>query len=512
MNPFAVNRFRVNPLEKVFCVISALRGQDTQLESKSSAGGQSFQVCKMCVTTEPVTGDAISTQSTQQKFLARILVGVQYRILLAAGVVVRLGMVIAAGNNPSTPWNGGGDKEEYLRLARNILAGDGFSYAHVPTAFRPPLFPHLLAGLIYLFPQHWTIALYVLQFFAGLATAWLCGRLANRWAGEMAGRFAFLAALFMPTLVYFTTEVLTESIALLLGILFVLYLDKAMRTPGTATLVILGAISGVAALERFNAVLLAPIACAAVFAWLPRATGLANTNTLRVNRSNLFTPQLQRWRRVLLVALSCLIVTAPWLIRTVVVFHGKALYSTHSGYAAAEGVLMPLGRAQPGESRILHGALGWTNLDIESNSPARPEFRDEPARSKEGWNYAFHSWRVIGWGLLPIAGRKLGAFWLSLDQVMETQSFSWRNRFIRRLGVAVYYVILALAVAGWLRLRILRPEVAYALLFYAVVVTALHLPLTMNTRLRSPLFDPLLASLAGCGAQPLISYSRVKSP
>jgi len=67
----------------------------------------------------------------------------------------------------------------------------------------------------------------------------------------------------------------------------------------------------------------------------------------------------------------------------------------------------------------------------------------------------------------------------------------------------VYYVILALAVAGWLRLRISRPEVAYALLFYAVVVTALHLPLTMNTRLRSPLFDPLLASLAGCGAQPL---------
>jgi hypothetical protein len=459
-----------------------------------------------------VTGDAISAQSTPQKLMALILGDVQYRILMAAGVAVRLGLLITAGNNLSTPWNGGGDTEQYLRLARNILAGDGFSYAHVPTAFRPPLFPHLLAGLIYFFPQHWIIVLYVLQFFAGLATAWLCGRLANRWAGAMAGRFALLVALFMPTLVYFTTEVLTESIALVLGILYVLYLDKALLSPGRANLVFLGVISGVAALERFNAALLAPVACAAVFAWLPRETVLANTNTVRGNWSSLFTHQLLRWQRALVVALSCLIVTGPWLIRTLVVFHGKAIYSTHSGDAAVEGVLMPLGRTQPGESPILQGALGWSNRDIESNSPARPELRDEPARSRDGWNYAFHSWRVTGWGLLPIAARKLGAFWLSLDQAMDTQSFSWRNRLIRRVGVAVYYVILALAVAGWLRLRISRPEVAYALLLYAVVVTALHVPLTMNTRLRAPLFDPMLASLAGCGALSLTSYPRVKAP
>ncbi len=444
--------------------------------------------------------------------MALILGDLQYRILLVAGVAIRLGLVISAGNNLSTPWSGGGDTGEYLRLARNILAGDGFSYGHVPTAFRPPLFPYLLTGLIYVFPQHWIIVLYVLQFFVGLATAWLCGRLADRWAGTMAGRFALIVALFMPTLVYFTTEVLTESVALLLGILFVWYLDKALSTPGRMTLVYLGAISGVAALERFNAVLLAPVACATVFAWLPRETVPVNANAPPGSWPSLFTRQPERWRRALVVALSCLIVTALWLIRTVVVFHGRAIYSTHSGYAAVEGVLMPLGRTQPGESPVLHGALGWSNRDIENNSPARPEFRDEPALSKEGWSFAFHFWRVTGWGLLPIAARKLGAFWLSLDQVIDTHSFSWRNRLIRRMGVGAYYVILTLAVAGWFRLRISRPEVAYALLFYAVIVTALHVPLTMNTRLRSPLFDPMLASLAGCGSVPLTSYPRVKSP
>src|SRR6202171_1012087 len=485
--------------------------QNTRLEGKGYPGCRTFQACEECVTSEPVAGNALSTESTQQRLVGLFLGALQYRVLLAAGVVVRLGIVIAAGNNLSTPWNGGGDTREYVTLARNLLAGDGFSYGHVPTAFRPPLFPHLLAGLIYLFPQHWIIVLYVFQFFIGLATAWLCGRLADRWAGAMAGRFAFIIALFMPTLVYFTTEVLTESIALLLGILFVSYLDKALRTPNRMTLVYLGAISGVAALERFNAVLLAPVACLAVFVVLPRETGPVNMDAPPGYRPSLFVRQAERWRRALVVALSFLIVTAPWLIRTTVVFHGKAIYSTHSGYAAAEGVLMPLGRTQSGESQLLHGALGWSNRDIETNSPARPEFRDEPALSKEGWNFAFHFWRVTAWGLLPIVARKLGAFWLSLDQVIETHSFSWRNRLIRWTGVAGYYVILLLAVVGWFRLRISRPEVAYALLFYAVIVTALHVPLTMNTRLRSPLFDPTLASLAGCGSLSLTSYSRVKS-
>jgi hypothetical protein len=163
----------------------------------------------------------------------------------------------------------------------------------------------------------------VLQFFAGVATAWSCGRLADRWSGRMAGRFALIAALFVPTLMYFIAEVLTEAVALLLGILFVLHLDKALRTPGRTTLVYLGAISVISAFEWFNAVALAPIACAAVFAWLPRETVPAHTNAPPDNWSSLFLRQPERWRRGLVVAVSCLIVTAPWLMRTVIVFQGK---------------------------------------------------------------------------------------------------------------------------------------------------------------------------------------------
>jgi hypothetical protein len=60
-----------------------------------------------------------------------------------------------------------------------------------------------------------------------------------------------------------------------------------------------------------------------------------------------------------------------------------------------------------------------------------------------------------------------------------------------------------LALVGWFQLRTRNPKIAHLLLFYAIVLTALHLPLTMNTRLRSPLFDPLLASL---GAGSLVAF------
>jgi len=65
--------------------------------------------------------------------------------------------------------------------------------------------------------------------------------------------------------------------------------------------------------------------------------------------------------------------------------------------------------------------------------------------------------------------------------------------------VAGYLVVLTLAVIGWFRLLTLQPGIARVLFFYAALLTVIHLPLTMNTRLRSPLFDPLLASLSAGG-------------
>jgi len=170
-------------------------------------------------------------------------------MLASLGVIARLGIAILAGNRLTAPWSGVGDVQQYVALASNVLAGDGFSYAHAPTAFRPPLYPLLLAALMWLSPDHWPAMLRAVQFVVSLATAWISFRLAARWFGPAGGRIALVAALLLPTQLYFTGKILTECTASLLGILFLAYLDDALQFDKPRSWMLLGSIAGAAALE-----------------------------------------------------------------------------------------------------------------------------------------------------------------------------------------------------------------------------------------------------------------------
>lgn len=100
---------------------------------------------------------------------------------------------------------GGGDALFYVRLASNVAEGRGFAYYAGPTAFRPPIYPLFLAGLMRLFGSSALFAARVVQLGVGLATAWLCARTTSRVFGERAGRIALVFALFLPTLVALST-------------------------------------------------------------------------------------------------------------------------------------------------------------------------------------------------------------------------------------------------------------------------------------------------------------------
>ncbi len=392
------------------------------------------------------------------------------------GVALRLFTLALAGDHLMTAWSGGGDQQDYITLASNILAGDGFTYHHQATAFRPPLFPLLLAGFMWLFGVHWIIAVRVFQFVAGLLTAVICARLSARLFDPPAARVALVAALFMPMSIYFQNEILTECATSLFVALSLLYLARSISENRTSDYVLLGFFSSLAALIRFNAAALVMVACGVTL-----VCGGAR----------------KRMRRFVIVTGACLVTLAPWLIRTGVAFHGHAIYSTYSGFAAVEGVVMPLGRTQPGETDATESALHWGNWSVETNGPARLLLPAEPELNREAWSVAGRLWKEQGWRMAPLTLKKISAFWLGTDQVFWTQSFSWRNRLLRWAGVGFYWLILVLAIRGWFRLLRRNPTIAQVLLFYAIFVTVLHIPLVMNTRLRSPLLDPLLVALAG---------------
>lgn len=208
-----------------------------------------------------------------------------------------------------------------------------------------------------------------------------------------------------------------------------------------------------------------------------------------------------KWRDTILAVLVPCILITPWVWRNHRAFHGSLVFSTQGGYAAIAGVLSPQGRAHPGEMDKVEAAVGLPlSAALETNAAIRLRLPAEPEIDRRCWHAAFHAWRLTGWRLVPLTLDKLAYFWLSTDQVFWTEAFSRTQRLARAMGVFAYWLVLALGVTGWLRLRSDKPELAQAFLMYAVLVTLLHVPFNMNTRYRITFMDPMLVILGGKAA------------
>lgn len=396
--------------------------------------------------------------------------------LIGVGVLLRMAVVALPGNQLRAPWSGTGDAACYVLLAQNVLEGKGFTYALQPTALRAPGYPLLLAGLLWLFDGKYVLVVRWIQFALGLGTVYFCSRATARAFGEKAGRVSLIIGLFFPTLIFITGEVLTECVGAFLAALFLFLLVQAIQDPRMAILAEMGLVTGVAALFRFNMAALGFI-------------GIWVALVAKTSRP--------AWQRVLVFSVFAGIAISPWLIRNQIAFQGRVLYSTMSGHDAVEGVLTPQGRALPGDDDRIKAAEGWLLSEIETNAPSRTRLPSEADLNREAWGVARGLWRQWGWRLLPIGLAKCSYFWLSTDQIFWTHSFSLRQRVLRRGGVVAYWVLLGLGIVGWFRTRRSAPVLARAFLLYVVLLTALHFPFPMITRLRIPFMDPLIAILGG---------------
>ncbi len=405
--------------------------------------------------------------------------------LIAAGVLLRLLIVLLPGNRLNPAWGGVGDAPAYALLAHNIATGKGYAYAGFPTAYRAPVYPLLLAAAMKVFGAHAFEAIRLAQLAAGLAVVYLCGAMAGRLFGRAAKIGAWIVALFFPTLAIMTGDILTEAIASLVSALFLYWLVRFLRQPDWKLLACLAVCVGVGTLAHFNMALLGIVLLFAVL-FEQRA--------------------LPRWRAAAITVCLSGLVIAPWLVRNYRAFHGRLLLSTVSGPTAVMGVLTPQGRALPGDSERLRNALGWVPpADFETNAATRARLGSEAVLSGEAWKVAFKLWKQTGWRLVPLNLKKLCYFWLSTDQLSGTDSFKPKIRLARAAGVVIYWVLLALGVAGWFLLRSASPKAARVFLLYAVLVTVLHLPFNMNTRLRMPFIDPMVAVLAGTAVAALVA-------
>jgi hypothetical protein len=398
--------------------------------------------------------------------------------LLASGIAVRVAFAGLADAHALTFHSGGSDAPSYVLLAQNLLGHLGFSYAGLPSAVRPPGYPLLLAASMAIFGEYYILAIRGLQLLLGIATAGVCAVTAQRLFGPRAARVSLLVALFLPTLIFTTAQILTECCAALLTAIFLHSLLLQWEQRDLQSAWSMGWAAGVESMVRFNAAALPMFAAIAIL-----KSGEKRTQSKR-----------------LLLALGVpVLIVLPWLIRNEVAFHGQVLYSTQTGPNAVQGVLTSEGRTQPGDSEILRRNLGWELHQIETNDASRLQLPSEAVLDRRALRQVPALWAREGWRVVPLLSKKLGDFWLSLDQLAATGSLPWADRLIRVGGVLAYWVALLGAIFGWRVLRWSNPGFATILLAYAAGFTLLHLPLVMNTRLRIPLLEPLIAILAGAG-------------
>ena len=141
------------------------------------------------------------------------------------------------------------DADSYIRIADNVIAGDGFVWGDQRVG-RPPLYPLLVAATRYRMMDREFLALYIVQAVLGTAAALLFSLAARRLMGRVAGGITALWLAFYPFLVYYTGAVLSETLFVFLLAAFFYCLVACFSRPGILRAILAGAFGGAAFLTR----------------------------------------------------------------------------------------------------------------------------------------------------------------------------------------------------------------------------------------------------------------------
>jgi 4-amino-4-deoxy-L-arabinose transferase-like glycosyltransferase len=86
-----------------------------------------------------------------------------------------------------------------------------------PTAYRPPLYPLLLAPLVFN-GELWVAGVAILHVIGGVGTVWLVCQLGRQWGLGRSAWWGALAVALDPILVFQTAQLMTETLATLCGV------------------------------------------------------------------------------------------------------------------------------------------------------------------------------------------------------------------------------------------------------------------------------------------------------
>ena len=423
--------------------------------------------------------------------------------VLALGVALRLGILALQSEHLQH------DTDAYLAIAGQFASGNGFAgIGGSPTAYRPPLYPLLLAAVLAL--GGGTTAIGVVQVVLGALTVWLAYEIGRK---LVPGRGALIASGIVavdPLLVQYTVFTMTEVLCAFLVSL--LLLVSYSRIEARRHLLV-GVVFGLSALARPTM-------------WSFGGLVLMYWIVARVVRHRGFlkgrlTGTVREVPWGLLIGTA--VIVAPWGVRNLVVFGKPILTTTHGGYTLLLGnnpvfyrevVAAPWGTTWSHQSReawrssldrkmAAHDPpiVSETEADAWMYRQARENITAEPGLFvRSCWLRFRRFWNIVP---LEAAVEPIRGAWMQLCGRAGSEEWcgSTANGVVAsvRWGVGGFYVLVTGGmVAGLVRLGRAEWRRWMPLVLLIASFTLVHLFYWSNTRMRAPLV-PVIALLAARG-------------
>lgn len=386
------------------------------------------------------------------------------------------------------------DRDAYLAIAQNVADGNGFTTtdAEHPTAYRPPLYPLLIAVVFKL--GGCPVAVGVLQLLLGTATVFLTAMLGQRLGLRRAAWIAALLVAVDPLSIGYTTFPMTETFFTFLVVLMMMMtiparlshesipLGRDRRLRSGLVPILLGGLFGLCALCRPTIWAYGLFACAI---WMRNAVTSGNGIRRQIPWSLL---------------LSTAVVVSPWLIRNLKVFGRPILTTTHGGYTLLLGnnpvfyeevVNRPWGTTwedsspQRSQSSWISGVQADRNRELGTDAaePQRDRWMSRRARRNISDN----------------PGSFLRACRLRLCRLWNIVPHGSAGRAVSRPVlwlIGLFYSITGLGMlVGMIRISRLEWRLWLPLIVLILSFTAVHSIYWSNMRMRTPLI-PIVALLA----------------
>ncbi|QDU77844.1 hypothetical protein Pan97_49230 [Bremerella volcania] len=409
----------------------------------------------------------------------------QWYIVLVVALLIRGGAGYLQYENFSQ------DPDSYRLLANNILRIHSFTLDDPaePTAFRPPLYPLLLAVTSisrHVLPEE----VLLLHIALGVVTAVLTFFWAIQMGLERWRSVAGLLVAIDPILLNQSTLVMTETLATCLAILTLVAVSSLANKHLS---------SDDARGSRDATISAVNIAGAIGLAIFCRPTFLVWATLLPIAVWFCCRGWKLRISSVLAYGLMLLFLLAPWVVRNMLVFESPVLGTTHGGHTLLWG---------NNESYYEYLRSGktpvWDNTEFHQRFARRNPYlgtsASELARDKAAYREAIDTMKqnpdMAAYSVLV----RFTMFWRLLPNALS-QDESGKRTMVRYAIGAWYLAQFALVIAGLFAIgKNLRKPGWIAALMLLASFTLVHLFFWSNMRMRSPLV-PILAVLACAGIE-----------